>query len=317
MSMTPRHSDLFRQAMAGAMLAIAAAMPMKARSEVTSPVLMINDDAAKAEVSVQQLRGNVSVLMGSGGNITVLASPEGKLLVDAGIAVSKARVSAALDSLGPGPLKYVIDTHYHWDHTDGNAWVHEAGATVVAHENTLKRLTSGTRVIEWGFFFPPAPPAALPTIVVQNEKTIGFGGEDVMIRHYQNSGHTDTDLAVYFPRENVLAVGDIWWNAHYPFIDNGAGGSIDGVIAWVTACIKSANEDTIIVPGHGAVSNRAEFVEFREMLVEIRANVARLKKQGKTLAETIAAKPTAKFDAKFGDFLINPAFFTQLVYMGV
>jgi len=112
-------------------------------------------------------------------------------------------------------------------------------------------------------------------------------------------------------------VGDIWWNGHYPFLDNGGGGSIDGLIRFVDECIKAAGPNTIIVPGHGEVSNRAGLTEFRDMLAAIRGNVARLKKEGKTLSETIAAKPTAAFDAKYGDFLINPAFFIQLVYMDV
>jgi len=307
---------VFRHALAPAVLAFVTAAPLVATADVVTPVLLINDDAATAKVTVQKLRGNISVLMGSGGNITVYTGAGAKLMVDAGIAISRPRLEPALDSTGAVPLKYVIDTHYHWDHTDGNVWVHQKGATIIAHENTLKRLTSGTRVIEWGFFFPPTPPEGLPTVIVQNDKTMEFEGETVVMKHYGN-GHTDTDLTVYFKKADVLAVGDIWWNGHYPFLDNGAGGSIDGLIHFVGECIKASGPNTIIVPGHGEVSDRAGFIEFRDMLVTIRANVARLKKQGKTLAETVAAKPTAAFDAKYGDFLINPAFFIQLVYMDV
>jgi glyoxylase-like metal-dependent hydrolase (beta-lactamase superfamily II) len=297
-----------QRALAALAVALAAAAPVAARAEVTSPVLLID--------AVQKLRGNLSVLMGSGGNITVLDSPDGKLLVDAGIAVSKPRVEAALAGISAAPLKFVINTLYHWDHTDGNAWMNAAGATIVAHENTQKRLTSGTRVIEWGFTFPPSPKAALPTIVFQTEKTMAFGGETIVLKHF-GPGHTDTDALVYFKKADVLAVGDIWWNGHYPFLDNGAGGNIDGLIRWVNECIKMSTAKTIIVPGHGEVSDRAGLTEFRNMLVAIRGNVARLKREGKTLAQTVAAKPTAAYDAKYGDFLINPAFFIQLVYMDV
>lgn len=305
-----------RRVLTCALMAFGPTASLLAVAEVVSPVLLINDDAASSSVTVQKLRGNVSVLMGSGGNIAVYTGPGGKLMVDAGIALSRPKLEPALDSTGAVPLKYVIDTHYHWDHTDGNAWVHQKGATVVAHENTLKRLTSGTRVIEWGFFFPPTPADGLPTVIVQNEKTMEFEGETVIIKHY-GTGHTDTDLSVYFKKADVLHVGDIWWNGHYPFLDNGAGGSIDGLIHWVNECIKASGPNTIIIPGHGAVSDRLGFAEFRDMLVTIRANVARLKRQGKTLAETVAAKPTAAFDAKYGDFLISPAFFIQLIYMDV
>jgi glyoxylase-like metal-dependent hydrolase (beta-lactamase superfamily II) len=196
-------------------------------------------------------------------------------------------------------------------------WLHHEGAEIIAHENTLKRLTTGTRVIEWGFYFPPSPPDALPTTIVKNEKVIEFEDETIVIKSYGSSGHTDTDLSVYFKKADVLSVGDIWWNGHYPFLDNGGGGNIDGLIRWVNACIAASGPKTLIVPGHGAVENRAEFMEFRDMLVAVRNNVARLKHQGKTLSETVAAKPTAAFDAKFGDFLISPAFFVQLVYMDV
>jgi glyoxylase-like metal-dependent hydrolase (beta-lactamase superfamily II) len=291
-------------------------VPPVAQAEVISPVLLINADAAKADITVQPLRGNVSVLMGSGGNIAVLNGPGGKLLGDAGIAVSKPKIEAALASIGPSPVKYVINTHYHWDHTDGNAWLHEAGATIIAHENTLKRLSAGTRVIEWGYLFRPTPQAGLPTVVFQTDKTIQFEGETVVMNHY-GAGHTDTDVSIYFKNADILQIGDIWWNGHYPFLDNGAGGSIDGVIRWVNECIKVTTDHTIIIPGHGEVGDRAGLIKFRDMLVAVRGNVARLKKEGKTLAEAVAARPTAAFDAKYGDFLINPAFFIQLVYMDV
>jgi len=297
-------------------LAIASATPLLVRAEVRSPVLLINEDAATAKVTVQKLRGNISVLMGSGGNIAVYTGAHGKFMVDAGIAVSRPRVETALDSTGSVPLKYVVNTHYHWDHTDGNEWVHQKGATIIAHENTLKRLTSGTRVIEWGFYFPPMPKDGLPTEIVNTEKTMEFDDETIVMRNY-GSGHTDTDLCVYFKKADVLHVGDIWWNGHYPFLDNGAGGSIDGLIRWVNACLEVSGPHTIIIPGHGEVSDRAGLTEFRDMLVSVRNSVAQAKHQGKTLAETVAAKPTASWDAKYGDFLISPAFFIQLVYMDV
>ena len=305
-----------QRTLASAAFVFIAATPFTAGAEVVSPVLLINEDAGTAKVTVQKLRGNVSVLMGSGGNVAVYTGPGGKLMVDAGIAVSRPRLEPAIDSTGNVPVKYVINTHYHWDHTDGNAWIHQKGATIIAHENTLKRLTSGTRVIEWGFFFPPSPPDGLPTVIVSNEKTLEFEGETIIMKNY-GAGHTDTDLSVYFKKADILHVGDIWWNGHYPFLDNGAGGNIDGLIRWVNECIKASGPNTIIIPGHGDVSDRAGFTEFQDMLVAIRNNVAKLKHEGKTLAETVAAKPTAAFDKKYGDFLISPAFFIQLVYMDV
>lgn len=254
-----------------------------AGADVVSPVLAINHAAAAGPVTAQAIRGNVSVLTGSGGNIGVFIAQDGTLLVDAGIAVSKPMITATLESIGATPLRYLIDTHYHWDHTDGNPWVEQAGAVIVAHENTLKRLTTGTRVIEWGYFFPALPADGLPTLIVQDHKTIEFGGETIVLKHY-GTGHTDTDLSVYFSNADILQLGDIWWNGHYPFIDYGAGGSIDGLIHWVNQSTKDAKDTTVIIPGHGAVGDRAELIAYRD---------------------------------KFGDFVIDPAFFTQLVYLGV
>jgi glyoxylase-like metal-dependent hydrolase (beta-lactamase superfamily II) len=298
------------------LLASACWLPTLLHAQLTTPVLAINDEVRHGAVTVQQLRGNISVLIGSGGNITVLNGPDSKLLIDAGMALSKDKVMAALSSIGSGPVKYVINTHYHWDHSDGNAWLHDAGATIVAQDRTLARLKEGTRVIEWSFKFQPVPAGGLPTVTFKADRTILFGDETVLLR-YRGQGHTDTDVTAYFKKADVLAVGDIWGNGHYPFIDYSAGGSIDGIIRQINDCIHASTNRTIIVPGHGDVGDRAMLIEYRDMLVAIRKNVATLKHRGKTLAETVAARPTAAYDAKFGHFLIDGAFFTHLVYMGV
>ena len=295
---------------------IVMSIPFVVYAEVTSPVLAINEDAATAKITVQALRGNVSVLMGSGGNIGVLSEPEGKLLVDAGIAVSKPRIKAALDGISNAPLKFLINTHWHWDHSDGNEWVHNEGATIIAHENVIKRLMDRTRVIEWGYTFPPVPPGALPTVTYAKQKTIKFADETVLLT-YNGAGHSDGDTSVYFKKADVLQLGDIFWNGYYPFIDYGAGGSIDGTIRLTNIALKQGTANSIIIPGHGPVGDRAQLTEYRDMLVTIRKNVSTLKKQGKSLAEIVAQKPTAKFDAKFGQYVIDPAFFILLVYTGV
>ena len=294
-------------------IAVAWLAPGRACAEAVSPVVKINEAAAKADITVQRLRGNISVLMGSGGNITVLTGPDGKLLVDAGIAVSRPRIQAALDGISDAPLKYLIDTHWHWDHTDGNEWVHQAGATIIAQENTLKRLSATTRVEDWSYTFQPWPIDARPTVLFKTDKTLHFDGETIVLKSY-GPGHTDSDITVYFKKADVMALGDIFWNGVYPFIDIATGGSIDGAIRLANHALSQVTNKTIIVSGHGPVGDRAQLVEFRDMLVAVRKNVARLKKQGKSLDEVIAAKPTAAYDAKWGGFVIDPAFFTRLVY---
>jgi len=285
-------------------------------AQATSPVIKINEAAANSDVTVEPLRGNLSVLFGSGGNIVVLNGPDGKLLVDDGIAVSKDKIQAALDRISAEPIKYVINTHWHWDHTDGNEWVHNQGATIIAHENVLKRLSATNRVEDWNYTFQPWPLSGRPTVTFKTEKTLNFDGETVLVKHF-GPGHTDGDAFVYFPNADVLVLGDNFWNGIYPFIDNGVGGGIDGMIRWVNISLALATDNTIIVPGHGPVGNKAQLAEFRDMLVTVRNKVAVLKDQGKPLNQIITANPTAAYDAKWGNFVIDPAFFTRLVYEGL
>ncbi len=264
----------------------------------------------------KSLRGHITVLMGSGGNITVLSGKEGKFLVDAGISKSQQRLQAALQEIGPGPLRYVVNTHWHWDHTDGNAWMHQAGATIVAQKNTFRHLTERTHVNAWNWTFDPVPEAARPTLLVNDGKTFHFAGTTIDVENFGH-GHTDGDLWVYFKQADVLALGDTFWNGFYPYIDNEDGGSIDGAIQWANKAVARTTDHTIVVPGHGAVGTRTQLIEFRDMLVSVRNNVAALKAQGKSLDEIIAAKPTASFDAKWGNFVFNGEQFTRMVYAGL
>jgi glyoxylase-like metal-dependent hydrolase (beta-lactamase superfamily II) len=271
---------------------------------------------ADADIVVDPLRGNITVLMGSGGNITVLTGKDGKFLVDAGISKSKEKLQVALNNISPAPLKYVVNTHWHWDHTDGNAWMHAAGATIVAQKNTLKHLSETTHVNAWNWTFDPVPAGARPTLLVNNGKTFNFDGTRIEVEHFGH-GHTDGDLWIYFKKADVLALGDTFWNGIYPYIDNEDGGDIDGAIHWVNKAVERTTDHTIVIPGHGAVGTRTQLIEFRDMLVAVRNNVANLKQQGKSIDEIIAAKPTAAFDAKWGNFVFNGDQFTKMVYDGL
>ncbi|SDP61491.1 Glyoxylase, beta-lactamase superfamily II [Ralstonia sp. 25mfcol4.1] len=271
---------------------------------------------ADKDLVIKPLRGNITVLMGSGGNITVLATQEGNFLVDAGISKSQGKLQAAFKEIGPRPLRYVVNTHWHWDHTDGNAWMHEAGATIVAQRNTFKHLTERTHVNAWNWTFDPVQQSARPTLLIDDEMTFNFGGAMIQVENF-GQGHTDGDLWVYFKNADVLALGDTFWNGFYPYIDNEDGGSIDGAIKWASEAVARTTSHTIVIPGHGAVGTRAQLIEFRDMLVTVRNNVAALKKAGKTLEEIVAAKPTANFDAKWGNFVFNGDQFTRMVYAGL
>ncbi len=276
----------------------------------------INDAAAMNKIAIQTLRGNVSVLMGSGGNIAVLPGPDGKLLVDAGIAVSQRGITQALTSISNDPIRHLVNTHWHFDHTNGNNWLHEAGAQITAHENTRKRLQVRHRVQGWRFTFPAAPKGALPTTLFKEHLTLDLNGERIELDYYEPA-HTDSDISVHFTNADVIHVADTFWNGVYPFIDNSSGGSIDGSIAAAEANVAKVSDQTIVIPGHGQVGSKADLIEFRDMLVACREKIAALKESGKTLEQTQAAKPTADFDHKWGNFVISPELFTETVYQGV
>ncbi|WP_325595470.1 MBL fold metallo-hydrolase [Puia sp.] len=280
------------------------------------PVQQINKAAATAKINVTKLRGNISMVEGSGGNIAVLNGPDGKLLVDAGIDVSKAHLIPALHSISNKPIKVLINSHWHFDHTSGNVWMHEAGATIISQDVTRARLSQKVYQPEWDYTFDPLPKGGIPSIVYKNEFTKDFNGETIQVKTYKPA-HTDGDSSIYFPKADILHVADTFWNAYYPFIDYATGGSIDGMIAAADLNVKQTTKHTIVIPGHGAIGNRDQLIRFHEMLATVRDSVARLKKQGRSLHEVIAAKPTAPFDPVFGNYVIKGDFFTKLVYRGV
>ncbi len=291
-------------------------MPRPLFAGAESPVITIRKAATTAKINVQKLRGNISVLEGSGGNIAVLTGRDGKLLVDAGITASRPRITEALGSLSSDPVKHLINSHWHFDHTDGNEWLHSVGAEITAHENTRKHLAVTTRVEDWNFTFPPAPSGALPTKLFDNEQTLHLNGSTLALKKY-SPAHTDSDISVEFTDVDVIHVADTFWNGHFPFIDYSTGGSIDGMIRAAEANVARVADKTIVIPGHGPVGNKSQLTEFRDMLVSIREKVSALKKEGKSREEAVAAKPTADYDAKWGGFVIDGNFFTRLVYAGV
>lgn len=281
-----------------------------------SPVITIINEAAKTPITVHTLRGNMHVLEGSGGNIAVFNGADGLLMVDAGISVSQQKIKDALAGISNKPLRYLINSHWHFDHADGNEWVHNYGATIIAHERTRENLSKTIRVKDWDYTFKPHTKAGLPTVVFSKEQTLKFNGSSIQMKKYVPA-HTDCDISIYFPEADVLHVADTWWNAYYPFIDHDSGGSLDGMITASNHNLSITTDKTIIIPGHGAVGNRSELREFRDMLVSVKEKVSKLKKSGRSLKETIAAKPTAAYDAKFGKYVLDGAFFTKLVYADV
>jgi glyoxylase-like metal-dependent hydrolase (beta-lactamase superfamily II) len=303
---------LFATAGGGGLLA-----PRKASAELLGIVELIKYEAGKTPITIHRLRGNVSVLEGSGGNVAVLTGPDGKLVVDSGIAVSRPQMETALSALGPQPVTHLINTHWHFDHANGNEWLHELGPEIIAHSNTPRHLAATQRVEDWSTDFRPLSQAALPTVVFDEKKTMRLNDTTIDMAYY-GPAHTDSDISVSFAELDIRHTGDTFWNGIYPFIDYSTGGSIDGSIRAADANLEVTTDSTIIIPGHGQpVSNRAQLKDFRDMLFAIRGNVAALKKRGHSLDAIVAAKPTAAFDDRWGRFVIDPTLFTRLVYQGV
>jgi glyoxylase-like metal-dependent hydrolase (beta-lactamase superfamily II) len=240
------------------------------------------------------------MLEGQGGNITVAVGTDGIIMVDSQFAPLHDKIKAAVEKISPLPVKYLINTLYHGDHTGGNALFHKDGATVVTQDNIRTRLAAGTTNGLTGNKTPPQPADALPTdTYFGGSKTVESGGRKALLTHVYNA-HTDGDTWVFFDDANVLDTGDTFGNTgRYNTIDFANGGDIRGLIRAVDAYIKVSNDNTKIVPGQGALAKKADLVAWRAMLVTSRERIEKLFNEGKTEQEVLAAKPLADLDAKW------------------
>jgi glyoxylase-like metal-dependent hydrolase (beta-lactamase superfamily II) len=259
------------------------------------------------------VRGNVSMLMGQGGNIGVSAGPDGSFVIDDEYPAHTAKVQAALAALSPKPVRFVVNTHWHGDHTGGNQGLAGGGAIVVAHDNVRRRMSTEQFLEAFKMKVPPSPAAALPVVTFADRLSFHWNGEEIRVFHAKPA-HTDGDAIVHFTGSNVIHTGDIFFNGLYPFIDGSSGGSVEGMLAAVDQMLALANADTKIIPGHGPLATRADLVNYRAMLVTVTDRIRALIRQKKTLDEVVAAKPTAEFDAAWGKGFLNPASFIAITY---
>jgi cyclase len=267
----------------------------------------------KVPIESAKLSDNLTLLRGPGGNVVVLNGSDGKLIVDTFTQNAWDGFKKTLDSLGKAPLKLAIDSHWHWDHTDNNANVRDAGATLIAHVNTLKRLKETHDLDVIGLHFDPSPENALPQKTFKESYQMNFSGERIALGHLAPA-HTDSDIYIHFQKANVLHMGDVFFNGIYSYIDKETNGSIHGMIAGTTKMLAMVDNDTKIVPGHGPLGNKTDLKMFRDMLVTARGRVQKLKSSGKSLEEAVAAKPLSDLDPVWGKGVLNGDAFVHVVY---
>jgi cyclase len=260
--------------------------------------------------------GNVYMLAAAGGNMALSVGDDGGLLVDSDYAPLTEKIVAAVKALHPAPMRYVVNTHWHFDHVGGNAGLAQAGACIVAHENVRRRMSTEQFIAHIDHRAPPSPPAALPVLTYTDAMTLHWNGDDVRVIHVPPA-HTDGDSFVYFEQANALHVGDVYFAEGYPFIDVRAGGSLDGVIQAVDRALTLANDQTKIIPGHGPLSDAKQLRVYREMLATARDRVRGLVQQGKSRAEVIASKPTRDLDEKWGHGGFEPDQWVAIMYDGM
>jgi cyclase len=270
-------------------------------------------DFTKVEIKTTGLGDSVYMLEGQGGNITVAVAADGIIMVDGQFAPLHDKIKAAIEAISKQPVKYLINTHYHGDHTGGNELFARDGATIVSQINVRNRLAAGTSNGLTGAKTPPAPQAALPSDTYTNFSKVRLKGRVADLKHIPNA-HTDGDTYVWFKTANVLSTGDTFTNGRYPNIDFANGGDIKGMIAAADAYLKLTNGKTRIVPGHGPLADKAALLEYRTMLISARDRMAKLVQDGKSEDEVVAAKPFADLDAKWAPTELASKNFIRVVY---
>jgi cyclase len=270
-------------------------------------------DFSKVEIKTTDLGDNVYMLEGQGGNITVAVAKDGIIMVDGEFAPLHDKIKTAIFTISNQTIKYLINTHFHGDHTGGNAPFAKDGVIIVSEVNVKNRLAAGTTNGLTGVKTPPASPEALPSKTYTGSYHIRLRGRVADLKHIENA-HTDGDTYVWFKTANVLSTGDTFTNGRYPNIDFANGGNIKGMIAATDAYLKLVNDKTRIVPGHGPLADKAALMAYRTMLVTARDRMAKLVKEGKSEDDVVAAKPFADLDVKWAPTELASKNFIRVVY---
>jgi cyclase len=294
--------------------AVAAAVAVFAAASLPASA----QDFANVQVQATQITPTTYLLTGAGGNIGLSVGDDAVFVIDDQFAPLAPKIKAAIARITPKPVQFVLNTHFHFDHTGGNEAFGSAGALIVAHDNVRRRMSSDQLIDLFGSTSPQpkAPKAALPVVTVPGEVTFHINGDEVHAFHAARA-HTDGDLIVHFRRSDVFHMGDVFFNGFYPFIDVGSGGSADGVLAAMDKVLALATEKTRIIPGHGPLAGKADLQATRDMIAAVAKSIRDARQAGRSDSEIAAAKPAAAYDAKWGNGFIKPEMFVRMMLAAV
>ena len=273
-------------------------------------------DFSKVEVQATRLTANTYMLTGAGGNLGLSVGEDAVFLVDDQFAPLTDKINAAVAKITPKPVRFVLNTHWHGDHTGGNENYGRGGALIVAHENVRKRMNSEQFIEFMRMNTKPSPKEALPVVTFAGAISFHLNGEEIRAIHVARA-HTDGDAIVHFLGSDVIHMGDVYFNGFYPFIDTSSGGSIDGVVAACDQVLGIATEKTRIIPGHGPLATRADLQAYRDMLAAVSGRIKKMVGEGRKLEEIVASGVTKDYDEKWGKGFIAPAKFVEMVVMNL
>jgi cyclase len=270
----------------------------------------------KVEIKTEKLADGIYMLSGAGGNIGLGVGDDAVFLIDDDYAPLTPKLLAAIAAITRQPVKFVLNTHWHFDHVGGNQGLGSAGSLIVAHDNVRRRMSSDQFIAAFKEKISASPKAALPVVTFAESVSLHLNGDEVFGFHVPKA-HTDGDTIVLFRKANVVHMGDVFMGNSYPFIDLSSGGSIDGVIAACDRVIAMIDDRTKLIRGHGPVSDKAGLIAYRDMLTGIRDRVQAQIRAGKSLEETIASNPTAQYDEAWGKGYFKPPKFVETVYQSL
>jgi len=273
-------------------------------------------DFTNATIETIQLTDTLYMLVGVGGNIGLSVGEDGVYIIDDQYAPMSDRIKAAIAALSDKPVRFVVNTHWHFDHAGGNEVFGGDGAVIVAHDNVRKRMVTGQEMPAFDRSVPPAAPAALPIVTFSETAALHLNGEEARAIHLPHA-HTDGDAMIHWPASNVLHMGDTFFNGIFPFIDAWSGGGIAGMISAADQALALVDEETKIIPGHGPLATKADLLKFRDFLATVQTRALSAKEKGQTGEEWAASAPLADLQEEWGGGFLSAEQFAQIVFAGL